>query len=172
MVTQRKPKADETFFYVFWFEEDEIAFASPVDPISVATAKKCGGCRCSEERGVCFKERGVSWLLSDKIVVSNRPTAEIICQTCLIQEPITVPGPRGRQWRTHRSMLFLVKDNEDLLLQVKLWKSGHKRLRVARTKYGEVTVLSKRALQVEIGLFKCPHCKHSIEVTLKESHSN
>lgn len=60
MVSQRKPKADETFFYVFWFEDSDNAFASPVDPISVSKAKECGGCRCSEEKGVCFKERGVS----------------------------------------------------------------------------------------------------------------
>jgi len=172
MVSQRKPKADETFFYVFWFEDSDNAFASPVDPISVSKAKKCGGCRCSEERGVCFKERGVSWLLADKIVVDNKPSNEIICQGCLIKEPITIIGPRGRERTTSRSMLFLVKDNQDLLLQVKLWKSGHKLLRVVSTKYGDVTVLNKRALQAEIGLFKCPHCKQSVEVTVKESHSN
>jgi len=78
MVNQRKSKADETFFYVFWFEDSDTAFASPVDPVSVANAKRCGGCRCSEERGVCFKERGVSWLLSDKIVVDKRPSNEIM----------------------------------------------------------------------------------------------
>ncbi|MBY0357966.1 MAG: hypothetical protein K2W82_08195 [Candidatus Obscuribacterales bacterium] len=172
MVSQRKPKTDETFVYVFWFEDSGMAFASPVDPISVAMAKRCGGCRCSEETGVCFKERGVGWLLSDKIVVDNKPSNEIICQACLIQEPVTVIGPRGRERKTSRSMLFLVKDNQDLLLQVKLWKSGHRLMKVVRTKYGEVTVLNKRALQAEIGLFKCPHCEQPIEVTLKERHSD
>jgi len=171
MVSQRKPKADETFFYVFWFEDSGTTFASPVDPISVATAKRCGGCRCSEERGVFFKERGVSWLLSDKIVVDNKPTNETICQACLIKEPVTLTGPRGRMSTTSRSMLFLVKDNQDLLFQVKLWKSGHNLLRVVRTRYGEVAVLSKKGLQVESGLIRCPHCRESIEVTVKESYS-
>jgi|GEM_PF-2993516 hypothetical protein len=168
MVNQRKTKTDETFFYVFWFEDSDRAFASPVDPISVATAKRYGGCRCSEETGVCFKERGVSWLLSDRIVVDNKPSNEIHCQACLIKEPITVIGSRGRESRTSRSMLFLVKDNQDLLLQVKPWKSGHKLLRLVRTKYGDVSVLNKKALQVESGLIRCPHCKESIEVTAKQ----
>lgn len=171
MVSQRKPKADETFFYVFWFEDGDIAFASPVDPISVSNAKRCGGCRCSEERTVCFKERGVSWLLSDRIVVDNKPSNEIHCQACLIKEPITVMGPRGRERRTSRSMLFLVKDNQDLLLQVKLWKSGHKLLRLVRTKYGAVPVFRKKAPEVESCLLTCPHCKQSIEVAVRERNA-
>lgn len=172
MVRQRKSKADETFFYVFWFDDSDTAFATPVDPITVATAKRCGGCRCSEETGVCFKERGVMWLLSNRIVIDDKPSNEIHCQACLIKDPITVIGPRGRESRTSNSMLFLVKDNQDLLLQVKLWQSGQRLLRAVRTKYGEVPVFRKRAPEIENCSLTCPHCKQSIEVTLKENHSN
>jgi len=168
MVSQRKTKAAETFFYVFWFEESDTAFASPVDPISAAEGKRCGGCRCSEDSSLYFKERGISWVLSDRIVVNNRPTNEIICQACSIEEPVTYMAPGGRGPRTCHTMVFLVKDNQDLLLQVKLWKSGQKLLRTVRTKYGEVAVFRKKAPEVEACLLTCPHCKQSIEVTVTE----
>jgi len=172
MVSQREPKEDETFFYVFLFEDSDIAFASPVDPISVSKAKRIGGCRCSDGRGICFKERGVSWLVTDGIVVDKKPSNEIHCQACLIKERITIKGPRGREDTTSRSMLFLVKDNQDLLLQVKLWKSGQRVLRVVRTRYGEVPVFRKKAPEVESSLLTCPQCKQSIEVTVKERPPN
>jgi len=88
----------------------------------------------------------------------------------MIKEPITFSGPRGRQCKTSWGMLFLVKNNQDLLLQVKLWKSGQKLLRVVRTKYGEVTVFRKKAPEIESCLLTCPHCKQSIEVAVKEVH--
>lgn len=112
------------------------------------------------------------WHLTDGIAVSKYPSTEIHCQSCQIQEPITYPGPRGRQDRSPRHMVFLVRNNEDLLLQVRLWKSGQKLLRTVRTKHGDIAVFRKKALEVEPAVLTCPHCKQSIEVTVKERYSN
>ncbi len=170
MATHRQPKGKERFFCVFWFEDSDVVFAAESEPISVTKARQLGGCDCGGKNGVFLKERGVMWHLTDEIAVSKYPSSQIHCQSCQIQEPITYPGPRGRERRTARHMAFLVHSNEDLLLQVRLWKSGQKLLRTVRTKHGDIAVYRKKALETEPAVLICPHCKQSIEVTLKENH--
>jgi hypothetical protein len=172
MTSRRQPKQNERFFCVFWFEDSEVVFAAESEPISVAQARQCGGCDCGGKNGVFLKELGVMWHLTDEIAVSKYPSTQIHCQSCQIQEPITYPGPRGREDRSPRHMVFLVRNNEDLLLQVRLWKSGQKFLRTVRTKHGDIAVFRKKPLEVEPALLTCPHCKQSIEVMVKESYSN
>ena len=65
-------------------------------------------------------------------------------------------------------MGFLVRSNEDLLLQVRLWKSGQKLLKAVKTKQGDIAVFRKKALDVEPAVLTCPHCKQSIELTVGE----
>jgi hypothetical protein len=161
-VSSRLRKAGETFVYVNWHEDEDRIYGSPVDPISLAQAKTDGLCRCSEQKGVFFKERGVAWRLTDRIEVLSIPSNEIYCKACMLTEPVTYPGPRGRTWTCPRTMLFLVKSNEDLLFQVKLWKSGHKLLETVRTKYGEIAVLSKRMPDGVDYVLRCPHCNKGI----------
>jgi hypothetical protein len=59
-------------------------------------------------------------------------------------------------------MLILATDAEDLLFQVKLWKSGHKLLTTVRTRYGKAIVLSKRMPDGVDYLLRCPHCNKGI----------
>lgn len=135
-------------------------------------ARQSGGCGCGGTHGVFLKDRGPMWHLTDGIAVSKYPSTEIHCQSCQIQEPISYPGPRGRQDSSPRHMVFLVRSNEDLLLQVRLWKSGQKLLKTVRTKYGDIAVFRKKALNVEAAVITCPHCKQSIEVTVRERQSS
>lgn len=166
MVSLTKLDKEKTFFYVFWFDDSDRAFVSAVDPISNAQAKRSGGCRCSGCRGVFFKERGDSWMLSANKVMQWTSSNEIMCHGCMIEEAETLPGPRGRLTRTAHGMLFHVKDKADLLLQLTLWKSGHRGLKIVRTKYGQVAVLNKRVPQAEDYIIPCPHCKRGISLAV------
>ncbi|MBX9690907.1 MAG: hypothetical protein K2Z81_00875 [Cyanobacteria bacterium] len=161
-MSRRWRKTDETFVLVNWQEDEDKVWAGPLDPISVGQAKSYGGCRCCGRKGVFFKERGVSWRLEERVIVESIPTNEIYCRACLLKESVTYPGPRGRTWTSPHTMLFLVKSNEDLLFQVKLWKSGHKLMEPVVTKYGEVAVLSKRMPDGVDYMLRCPHCNKGI----------
>lgn len=160
---KRAQPADGTFFHVHGYESGYVAV--PMDLISRAEARRDDGCVfCETTTGVFFKERGAAWTLAERIVVDKWVSSSTICSACLISDPIPVTyiGPRGREWTSTLTMLILAKDTEDLLFQVKLWKSGHRLLTTVRTKYGEVLVLSKRMPDGVDYVLRCPHCNKGI----------